>query len=324
MNIQEKVRSSILAAIVGDALGVPVEFTPRQELSLCAVKNMLGYGRYDQPQGTWSDDSSMILCTIESLSKGYNLEDLGQTFCKWLFEGHWTASGIVFDAGITTVTALDRIRSEHSSARESGSKNEHENGNGSLMRILPAALYFHTLSTEEFLQRIHEISSITHAHSRALIGCGIYSLLLRELLKTDDKTLAFRNAVSESLKYYGSTPEFKHEISSYIRILSFEIMNLEEQDISSSGYIIDTLEAAIWCFLKNNGTKETLLSAVNLGLDTDTTGTVAGGLAGIRYGLSDIPSEWLDSLSRKQEIETLSDSFASLISTSRKSPQPSI
>ncbi|NLE02373.1 MAG: ADP-ribosylglycohydrolase family protein [Fibrobacter sp.] len=315
MNIKDKVRSSLLAAITGDALGVPVEFTPNLEHSLCSVKNMFGYGRYDQPQGTWSDDSSMMLCTIESLCRGYNIEDLGQTFCKWLFEAYWTATGVVFDAGITTVTALDRIKTEHCSARNSGSTSEHENGNGSLMRILPAALFFYTLPTDEFLKRIHEISAITHAHPRTLVGCGIYSLLLKSLFTIHDKQQAFRAAISEALQYYGTRPEFKSEISAYLRIISFEIFDLEEEDISSSGYIVDTLEAALWCFLKNDSTQDIILSAVNIGLDTDTAGTIAGGLAGLVYGIDDIPSEWISSLSRKNEIDALLENFATIISS---------
>lgn len=313
MNTEKKIHASILSAIIGDALGVPVEFSSRQELSLCAVKNMFGYGRYDQPQGTWSDDSAMILCTIESLCGGYDIEKLGQIFCKWLFNAYWTATGVVFDAGIGTVVALDHIRTEGKSALESGSKLEHDNGNGSLMRILPAALFFHDLPSDVFLNRIHEISAITHAHPRALIGCGLYSLLVKELLNTNDKTEALRKAVAEALDFYNKLPDFKYELSNYMRILSFQLPNLEEQEIRSSGYIVDTLEAALWCFLKNNSTSSTILSAVNLGLDTDTTGTVAGGLSGLVYGLDDIPGNWLESLARKQEVEDLINEFASII-----------
>lgn len=313
MQLKEKIVSSITSAIVGDALGVPVEFTPRSELSLCAVKNMLGYGRYDQPQGTWSDDSSMVLCTIESLFKGYDLEDIGKTFCKWLFEAHWTPAGFVFDSGVTTFMALDRIMSEGTSAYKSGCNSEDDNGNGSLMRILPAALYFHGESTEQFLQRIHEISSITHSHPRTCLGCGIYSLFVRELLFTDDKNEAFRLAIEKALEFYNNNDEYKNELIHFMRVLSFEVPILEEADIGSSGYIVDTLEAAIWCFMRYQSTESILLAAVNLGLDTDTTGTVAGGLAGIVHGISSIPENWLKSISRKTEIDTLINAFADVI-----------
>ena len=309
MNIQNKIRSSVIAAIVGDALGVPVETTSRQELSLCSVKNMLGFGRYDQPQGTWSDDSSMILCTIESLCRRYDLEDLGKTFCSWMFKSHWTATGYVFDAGVTTFLALERIHTEGVSARDSGCTLEQENGNGSLMRILPAALYFHREPTDQFLRHIHEISAITHAHPRSQIGCGLYALLVKNLLIMNDKTKALQDAVRIALNYYSTREVYRNQLSHFMRIISFEISALDEEDINSSGYIIDTLEAAIWCLMKNSSTCSTLLSAVNLGLDTDTTGTVAGGLAGLLYGIDDIPPEWLTSLARYDDIEKLLQQF---------------
>jgi len=178
------------------------------------------------------------------------------------------------------------------------------------MRILPAALYFHREKTETFLDRIHEICAITHAHPRSLIGCGIYSLLIRELLIIADKEEALRQATAEAMAYYGRDPLFKSELPHYVRILSLDIPHLSEVDINSSGYIIDTLEASIWCFLKHDNSFDTILSAVNLGLDTDTTGVVAGGLAGLLYGYDTIPPDWLNSLARHDEIESLINRFA--------------
>ena len=164
MNMLEKMKSALYAGIIGDALGVPVEATPRHELALCSVKNMLGYGRYDQPEGTWSDDSSLTLCTMESLVDGYDIEAMGKNFCKWLFDGHWTSTGVVFDAGITTFLALDKINSGATSARLAGCTHEDDNGNGALMRMLPVVFYFHGDGIETLISRVHEIASITHAH----------------------------------------------------------------------------------------------------------------------------------------------------------------
>jgi ADP-ribosyl-[dinitrogen reductase] hydrolase len=316
MNMQQKIASSLLVAIVGDALGVPVESTPRSELSLCSVKNMLGYGRFDHPQGTWSDDTSMILCTLDSfLRNNYDIEDLGKTFCEWIFNSYWTPNGYVFDSGLTTFLALDRIRNSNISAFQSGGKSEEDNGNGSLMRILPAALYFHREETGPFLQHIHDVSAITHAHPRALIGCGIYSLLVRELLQYDNKNEALRQTATLALEYYKKEPQFNDELSHYMRILSLEIPYLTEADINSSGYIIDTLEASIWCFFKHTTSYDIILSAVNLGLDTDTTGAVAGGLGGLLYGTDSIPADWLNSLARKNEIQDLINRFAEHMAT---------
>jgi ADP-ribosylglycohydrolase len=181
------------------------------------------------------------------------------------------------------------------------------------MRILPAALYFAGESTETFLKRIHEISAITHAHTRARIGCGIYALLIRALINSCDKLDAYHQATSQGLAFYGQSEEFRNELRHFMRILSHEISNLEENDIESSGYIVHTLEASIWCFLRNFDAKSILLEAVNLGIDTDTTGTVAGGLAGLYHGLDSIPIDWLESLARKDEIDELITAFTQVV-----------
>ena len=307
--IDKKYNDSIYASIVGDALGVPVEFSTRQELALCAVKNMLGYGRYDLPKGTWSDDSSMILTTMDTLISGYSQKKLADAFCDWLFDGKWTPCGYAFDSGITTFTALDNIRSGAKTVDEAGQGSEDDNGNGSLMRMLPVALYYANLNTDDFLDKVHEISSITHTHPRALVGCGIFSLLIKELTTATDKAKALNDAINIAVEYYSANDKFKEELNSYIRIISDELIELTEDDIYSSGYIVHTLEAAIWSFINADNTKDILLKAVNLGLDTDTTGTVAGGLAGLFYGIDSIPSEWIETLSKKEDIKKITKDF---------------
>ncbi|MDD5674809.1 MAG: ADP-ribosylglycohydrolase family protein [Chitinivibrionales bacterium] len=311
--IKEKARAAIMAGIVGDALGVPVASLTREELSLCEVKNMLGYGRYDQPEGTWSDDTSMVLCTMESMARGYNLEDIGHTFCQWLFEGRLTSTGFVFEAGLTTSFALDNIHSSRKSARDSGGKSEDDNGNGALMRILPAALFFHTMQTDDFLEHIHAVTAITHAHPRNLAGCGIYALFVRALLKNGNVRECFKAAVAEALDYYNKRPPFKAELLHFMRLISHEILTLSREDIRSSGYVVHTLEAAVWCVVNYAVTKEVLLAAVNLGLDTDTTGMVAGGLGGLAYGLASVPAEWINSLARKNDIDTILNQFIAVL-----------
>lgn len=316
MNYLNKSRNSLYASIIGDALGVPVESSTRQELALCSVKNMLGYGRFDQPKGTWSDDSSMILCSMDSLIQGYNLNQMATLFCSWLFDAKHTASGYVFDAGLTTTTALESIHSHEKNAFESGGISEDDNGNGSLMRVLPVALYFSQEPINSYLEKIHEISAITHAHPRSKIGCGIYALFIRNLLKTEDKKKAFEDTIIEATGYYNKSDSImKNELPFYSRIFSKELLKLPMQDIYSSGYIVHTLEAAIWCFMNHSNTKGILLKAVNLGLDTDTTGTVAGGLAGLIYGLDEIPKEWIDTLAKKTMIDDLIDKYIKALSS---------
>jgi ADP-ribosylglycohydrolase len=246
---------------------------------------------------------------MENLADGYDIDSMGTLFCKWLFESYWTATGFVFDAGLTTYLALDRINHGDASARSSGCTSEDDNGNGSLMRMLPVALYFHDRSPAELLGYAHEISAITHGHPRSKVGCGFYCLFVRELLATQDKNVAYCNAVSQALDLYSADPSCKNELPHFMRIISHELPSLQENDIRSSGYIVDTLEAALWCTLRHDNTKDILLSAVNLGLDTDTTGMVAGGLGGIVYGLESIPDHWMRSLARKDDLERLVGRF---------------
>jgi ADP-ribosylglycohydrolase len=309
--MHEKIKNALYAAIVGDALGVPVESSTRQQLALCSVKNMLGYGRWDQPEGTWSDDSSLTLCTMESLARGYDIEDIGQTFCKWIFDGYWTSTGFVFDAGLTTFMALDKIRNDKTSALKSGCSGEEDLGNGSLMRMLPVAVYFKDDPIDSFLKTVHDISAITHAHPRAKLGCGIYSLLVRELMVNKDKTGAYRTSVTQAIDFYKPLPEFSEELRHFDRILSTGIGGLKPEQIRSTGYCVDTLEAGIWCLLNYSNTKDVLLAAVNLGMDTDTTGLVAGGIAGLHYGMEGVPAAWINSLARKKDIDIMIEHFTS-------------
>jgi ADP-ribosylglycohydrolase len=249
---------------------------------------------------------------MESLCRGYDLDDLANTFCQWLFDARWTATGQVFDSGITTFTALERFRSGGCSAADCGCATGDDNGNGSLMRILPVAVFFRNLPSGQFLNRIHAVSAITHAHPRSKMGCGVYALLLREILNGCPKAGAYERAVDCAREYYDSHEDYRREMAPYERVLSGSIGSLADSDIASSGYVVDTLEASIWCFLRHGSTPEVLLAAVNLGLDTDTTGMVAGGLAGAAYGLDGIPEDWLVSLARREEIGQLLDEFVSV------------
>jgi len=163
-------KAALLGFIVGDALGVPVEFCPRASLENTPVTAMLGYGTYNLPPGTWSDDSSLMLCTLESLTEGFDLEDIGRQLVRWLYLGHWTPAGKVFGAGLCTQRAISRIR-RGVPASKSGGESEFENGNGSLMRILPLAISTQGLSLKQRFTRVEQVSAITHAHAQSKITC---------------------------------------------------------------------------------------------------------------------------------------------------------
>lgn len=267
-----QVKSVIYGIAVGDALGVPFEFCERGSFK---VTEMVGYGTYYQPEGTWSDDTSMTLATLESLKKhnGVRIEDLRKQFCKWLFETEYTATGKVFDYGMTTSHALINGR---------GLEDVSSNGNGSLMRIAPLA-FFNTSRRE-----IAEVSAITHAHPISKLACIIFIELLEGLLK------------GEKLDEFLRNKDYPKPFDRLPCLLSLPI-----EAIKSTGYVVHTLEASLWCILHSTNFIEAVLLAVNLGDDTDTTGSVTGALAGAIYGFEAIPKSWIESLQNRELIDSI-------------------
>ncbi|KQM62829.1 ADP-ribosylglycohydrolase family protein [Chryseobacterium sp. Leaf201] len=299
------VKAGIFGVCIGDALGVPVEFKKREDLKKAPVTKMLEYMSWNQPKGTWSDDSSLTLCLADELTKGYDLEKIGQSFVKWNKYGHWTAHGKLFDIGGTTRHSIARlIKGE--SAKFSGNIFEEDNGNGSLMRILPLAFY---LKDEEDIEKLYrtvkEVSSITHGHFRSVFACFIYVIFAVELIKGKDKTEAYSYIRETALEFAQNQGFNPNEIILFERILKNDISIYSEDEIKSSGYVLHTLEASLWCFLNSESYAEAVLKAVNLGEDTDTTGAITGGLAGIYYGFENIPEEWVAELVRKEDIENV-------------------
>lgn len=299
------VKAGIMGVCIGDALGVPVEFKKREDLKRFPVTKMLEYMSWNQPKGTWSDDSSLTLCLAEELIKGYDLEKIGQSFVKWNKYGHWTAHGRLFDIGGTTRHSLARlIKGE--SARFSGNIFEEDNGNGSLMRILPLAFY---LKKEDDIQKLYlmvkEVSAITHGHFRSVFACFIYVIFAIQLLKGKNKKEAYEQTQNVTLKYAEEQGFNPKEIELFNRILKHDISGYAEDEIKSGGYVLHSLEASLWCFLNSESYTEAVLKAVNLGEDTDTIGAITGGIAGIYYGYENIPEEWIVELVRKDDIEKL-------------------
>ena len=308
--------ASILGHAIADALGVPVEFQNREDLAAIPVTDYRGYGTHWVPAGTWSDDTSMTLATLDSLARGLDLPDMMQQFVDWASKNDYTATGKVFDIGITTRRALQNF-SNRKPLSQWGLGEENDNGNGSLMRIIPAVFYCRYLyldtSLEEQMQIIHSISRLTHAHPRSLIGCGIYAFVLNRLLDCGSKS-SVAAALQDAKNYYNAQPEFAHELYYYHRLFEPEFQTLPEEQIKSTGYVVHTLEAALWCFLNTKSYRECVLKAVNLGSDTDTVGAVAGGLAGALYGLSAIPESWKERLLSKQLLMDICQRFITNLS----------
>lgn len=312
MKSRGEIKDILFGVAVGDALGVPVEFETREDIQKNPVTDMIGYGTYKLPLGTWSDDSSLTFCLAEALTHKFDLNTIGQNFVKWSYNGFWTPRGIVFDIGIGTQKAIHRI-SKGMRPDLAGGFEISSNGNGSLMRISPLIFYVKDMPVNERYEIVKQVSSITHGHIRSVIACFYYVEFAIKLLSGKDKFQIYKELQSEISDHLQSISINTEEISLFGRLLKSNINELPENKIFSSGYVVHTLEASIWCLLTTENYEEAVLKAVNLGEDTDTTGAVTGGLAGLLYGYNEIPSKWLEQLARRDDIEDLAKRLNSVL-----------
>ncbi len=298
------IKSVIIGHAIGDALGVPVEFCSRAEMKEAPVSSMLGYGTYPFPAGSWSDDTSMSLCALDVLANGYcDLDEVMVNFGKWYYNDEFTPTGKMFDVGNTCSYAIDNYFINHKNIKECGNRGEYANGNGSLMRINPFVLYLIARDgklTLDGIVELFEASNITHWHARAGLGCGIYGIILEAIINMPSRSSVLLG-IAKAKVYFQCEPQLPH----YVRIFDSKFSELPEDEIKSGGYIVHTLEAALWCLLNTSSYKECVLKAVNLGDDTDSIAAVAGGLAGALYGYDSIPKKWLEQLLRRDYIEEM-------------------
>lgn len=302
-------KAALFGVAIGDALGVPVEFSSRADLENNPVMGMLGYGTYEVPAGTWSDDSSLTFCLAEALTEGFDLKVIGKNFIRWYRKNYWTAQGIVFDIGIATKRAILRLEKGEQPELAGGS-DESDNGNGSLMRILPLVFYAYNKPVHKRYELIQQISTITHGHVCSVIACFYYLEFAKQLIDGYDKLEIYKNLQKEIPTHLTQQSILLKEIQRFERLFKTDIQQLDVEQIQSSGYVLHTLEASIWCLLTTTTYKEAVLRAVNLGGDTDTTAAVTGGLAGLLYGHEAIPEEWIEQIARKEDIEDLSERLA--------------
>ena len=300
------VKDSLYGFIVGDAMGVPIEFEDREKLINKPVTSMLGYGSHDVEAGVYSDDTSMTLATMDSIIKQngiINYNDIADKFCNWINNNEYTATNKVFDIGMTTKYALIKYFNNKIDATMCGGTNINENGNGSLMRMLPIALYCfykNIKDDNEIFTLVKNSSSITHAHDISILGCYIYVRYFISLLETKNKISSYN--FIKKLDYSMFIEEVKLE---YSRILFSDISTLNINDINSSGYVVDTLEAVFWIVLNCSSYNESIIGAINLGGDTDTIGAITGSIAGILYGYDNISKRWISKLKNKDYIDEI-------------------
>ena len=314
--MQDKIKGSLFGYFVGDALGVPHEFKSRSSINN-GVTDMDEFGTHNQPRGTWSDDSSMVLATLTSLidKKEIDYNDIMSNYVKWYKRGVFTPFNEVFDIGNGTRMSLDKY---DGSNYKCGLDDIYSNGNGSLMRVLPISIYLH-FTNDQLFDVVKNFSSMTHAHIYSVFSCIIYTVYINEYLKSSDKINAYismQNIIKSVLEneqykeFLGDTEDLKNKFN---RIIYNDISKYGVDEIKSSGYVIDTLEAAFWCLLTTDNYKDSVLKAVNLGDDTDTVGAITGSLSGLVYSFESIPENWINNLQRLSYLKDLTDRYIGLI-----------
>ena len=311
MSLENKLKSAILGLAIGDALGVPYEFISRNIIKNNPCKDMIGYGTHNKKAGIWSDDTSLTLCLLDNLNnKNINYNNIMNSFILWYDNGKYTADGHTFDIGITTSDAINNYKNSINPIK-CGLYDEYSNGNGSLMRILPMAFYINKyfdsqlFESSEVINIIYNVSSLTHSHKRSLIACIIYTAIALNLINDMNIEEAINKALKDSFDYYKN----EKELNNYKRIFDSDFKKFNDVKIESSGYVVHTLEASIWILLNTSNYEDAVLKAVNFGDDTDTTAAVTGGLAGLYYGIDNIPSKWIDTLVNKELIINICNKF---------------
>ena len=304
-SFKKHIYPTIYGGIIGDILGVPVEFKKRDTYRIDGVT---GYGTYNQPPGTWSDDTSLTLCLMENIIEEDTL-GLMKKFEQYRSNGHYTPFDEMFDIGRTTMEAIEKFK--HGIPPEKcGGHSEYDNGNGAIMRIAP--LVFLLYDEADFIKRIdlvEKYTRITHAHYRSLVGSIILNEYLFRLYHNDTPQRALKIIKRLFDKTFETDHRYQKELKRYSRIFEEDFFDTPRSDIQSSGYVVHTLEAAIWCLGNSSSFKEAVLTAGNLGEDTDTVGAITGTLAGMYYKIDGIPQEWLDQIVKKDEIDERINNF---------------
>ena len=293
-----KVKESIIGFVVGDALGLPLKFTSRHEHEVTPVFDMQGYKTHDMPPGTWSDSTSLTLATITSIlnKKSIKYDDIMNEFCEWFYNGKYTQYNNTFDYGITTATAINKFK-KGLAIDKCGGKSERYTNNEALMRILPLAFF-----KKPQTQKIEYICSLTHNHERSKIACVLYVEIAKSMIKND---LSIEEHVKITSKKVANYYEKSVELINFQRIFNNRFVG----GVNSGCDVIETLEAVIYCLDTTTSYKDAVLKAINLGGDANVTASLCGGLAGIFYGLRQIPIDWIEQIPQIDKVISLCENY---------------
>ena len=301
--MNKNIKDTIYGLAIGDAMGVPYEFIKPEyiDVNCDSFLEMIGNNSYSKvDKGNWSDDTSLTLASLDSLTKcnSFDKKDQYYRFVNWFSKSHYTSEAGMFDCGITTLNALNHSK---------GLDHERSCGNGSLMRIIPFVYYL--LDEDDVDVRynvIKEASSMTHAHHRCVNACFVYTEFARRLLINDVEDKSNLNKYLEEVLDYTLTKINSSEEKELFKLF-LNLNNISE--ITGKGYVMNTLTISLYCLLNTNNYEEAILKAISFGYDTDTNAACTGALAGIYYGFDSIPSKWIDTLLNKDVLDNLIDKW---------------
>jgi ADP-ribosylglycohydrolase len=298
--VVDRYRGALLGLAVGDALGTTLEFQPPGSFE--PIDDMVGGGCFRLSPGQWTDDTSMALCLAESLidRAGFEPVDQLERYVRWWRDGHLSSTGDCFDIGITTRRALERFQETHEPY--CGSDDPHTAGNGSIMRLAPVPLFF-AADAREAIERSGDSSRTTHAARTAVDACRYLGAVLVGAVHGVPKASLLAPGWSPVAGYWDEHP-LAPEVA---EVAAGSFAWREPPEIRGGGYVVRSLEAALWALHRTDSFRQGALAAVNLGDDADTTGAVYGQLAGALYGVDEIPVEWRSRLALRETIERLAD-----------------
>lgn len=293
MDLKDRFRGCLLGLAVGDAVGTTVEFRPRG--SFKPLTDMIGGGPFHLRAGQWTDDTSMALCLATSLVEcnGFDAFDQMERYCKWAETGYLSSTGVCFDIGNTAASALRRFR--QTGDPFAGSSDPYSAGNGCIMRLAPIPMFFFP-DLEAAERFAAESSRTTHGAAECVDACRLLARVICRALSGRPKDEV---VLGDSQTFMGS--------EKIVAIARGAYREKPEEDIRGTGYVVDSLEAAMWCFVHTHTFKDAILMAANLGDDADTTAAVCGQIAGAYYGARQIPAAWIERLALRSEITELAD-----------------
>jgi ADP-ribosyl-[dinitrogen reductase] hydrolase len=293
MDQRDRFRGCLLGLAAGDAVGTTVEFHPRGTFE--RLTGMTGGGPFNLMAGQWTDDTSMALCLATSLIErnGFDAHDQMERYCRWADEGYLSSNGTCFDIGRTVHSALRRF--QQTGEAYAGSSDPRSAGNGCIMRLAPIPMFFFP-DLDEVERFAAESSRTSHAATECMDACRLFGrIICRALLGRPKDEVAYGDSGS-----FAGTEKI-------VAIARGAYKEKSEAGVRGTGYVVKSLEAAMWCFIHTDSFADAILMAANLGDDADTTAAVCGQVAGAYYGVSGIPPGWLERLALRSEITTLAD-----------------